>query len=537
MAQTTQTVIAALMALLTALSAQVGDLTQSVGPTSQLAQVIQTATLTLAPSSASASVNNTFTVNIVLNTAGQSAYGVDINRIRFNPAILQVVDADAVTVGVQIAAGTIMPFNIKNSVDNTGGSIEFSQLANPGSTFSGSGTLASVTFRAVSVGATNVTFDFTLGSGIDTNVAGLGGDLLSSVSNGSYTGVALDTTAPTISGVAISGVTSSGATISWTTNEPANTQVDYGLTASYGSTALTASGMVTSHTVTLSGLSAGTAYHYRVKSRDAAGNLTPSSDNMFTTQMLPDTTTPLVPGGVIATSTSETQIQLSWTASTDPTGVGQIVSGVTNYQIFRGGVLINTTGSTAYLNSGLTAGLTYSYQVAAVDSASNVSARSGAVSITTPIASLLVQRRLVLVLEGAPVNQRNVSGTVEFLNPASNLSSKIYQASFATDSSGRYTIDVPAGILSTVTFRPVISGYLSKLLPNVDLRNMSILDANFSTLPAGDFNDDQLINSLDFSYMNNKWNLSDALADISRDGVVNSLDFAYLSNNWLLTGE
>lgn len=537
MAQSAQNIIATLLALLTALSAQVGNLAQSVKPTSQLAQVVQTATLTLSPSSNSVSVANTFTVNIVLNTGGQNAYGVDINRIRFNPAILQVVDADAVTAGVQIATGALMPIPIKNSVDNTGGFIEFSQLATPGSTFSGSGTLATITFRAVSVGTANVTFDFTLGSGIDTNVAGLGGDLLSSVGNGSYTSVALDTTVPTISGVAISGITASGATISWTTNEPADTQVDYGLTASYGNATNLNSSLVTSHSVTLAGLSAGTAYHYRVKSRDAVLNPAQSSDNVLTTQKLPDTTTPSVPGGITAIPTSETQIQLSWTASTDPTGVGQTVSGVANYQIFRGGSLIGTTASTAYLDTGLTAGAIYNYQVAAVDSASNVSARSGTVSTTTPIASLLVQRRVVLVLEGAPVNQRNVSGTVEFLNPASNLSSKIYQASFVTDSAGRYTLDVPAGILPVVTFRPVVSGYLSRLLPNVDLRNTSILDANFPTLPAGDFNADQLINSLDFSYMNSKWNLSDALADITRDGVVNSLDFAYLSNNWLLTGE
>ena len=610
----------------------------SVPSGTQLAQVTPTATLTLNPSSNSVTVNNTFTVNIILNTAGQTAYGADINLLRFNPSILQVVDADAGTTGVQIAQGTLMSFVITNSVNNTAGTIQFSQLATPGSTFSGIGTLATITFRAVSVGTSNVTFDFTLGSGTDTNVAGLGGDLLASVVNGSYSGTAVpdttapsspgapilsgitstlinltwtastdnvgvtgyrlercsgstacttyaqiatptanlysdtgltastiyryrvravdaagnlslystaanattqappDTTPPTISGVSISGVTVSDVTISWTTNELADTQVDYGLTTSYGNSTALNSSLVTSHSVTLSGLLAGTTYHYRVKSRDVVNNLTAPSDNTFTTQMLPDTTTPAIPSGVTATPTSETQVQLSWTASTDPIVVGQTVSGISNYQIFRNGSMISTTTSTAYLDTGLTAGATYAYQVVAVDNASNVSTRSGSVSVTTPIASLSVQRRIVLVPEGAPTNQRNITGTIEFLNPT-NLSSKVYQASFITDSSGHYIMDVPAGLLSTVIFRSVISGYLSKLLSNVDLRNTSVLDATFSTLPAGDFNDDQLINSLDFSYMNSKWNLGDTLADINRDSVVNSLDFAYLSNNWLQIGE
>ena len=47
--------------------------------------------------------------------------------------------------------------------------------------------------------------------------------------------IVLDTTAPTISAVAASGVTSSSAIITWTTNERASSQVEYGLTTSYGS--------------------------------------------------------------------------------------------------------------------------------------------------------------------------------------------------------------------------------------------------------------------------------------------------------------
>jgi chitodextrinase len=94
---------------------------------------------------------------------------------------------------------------------------------------------------------------------------------------------AADTTPPVISGVASSNITSTGAAISWTTNESADSQVEYGLTTSYGSTTTLDAASVTSHTESLTGLLPSTSYHYRVKSKDAAGNLTNSGDSTFAT--------------------------------------------------------------------------------------------------------------------------------------------------------------------------------------------------------------------------------------------------------------
>ncbi|MBU2565620.1 MAG: pre-peptidase C-terminal domain-containing protein [Candidatus Thermoplasmatota archaeon] len=91
-----------------------------------------------------------------------------------------------------------------------------------------------------------------------------------------------DTTPPVISSVQSSSITSSGATITWTTDEASSSVVEYGTTTSYGSTA-TGSNGVTSHSVSLSGLTAGTTYHYRVKSADSSGNTATSGDYTFTT--------------------------------------------------------------------------------------------------------------------------------------------------------------------------------------------------------------------------------------------------------------
>jgi hypothetical protein len=96
--------------------------------------------------------------------------------------------------------------------------------------------------------------------------------------------VSNDATAPIISSVTATGVAASKATISWTTNEAADSQVEYGLTTAYGSATTVDGARVTSHAIALGGLSGGTLYHYRVLSRDASGNLRVSGDFTFTTR-------------------------------------------------------------------------------------------------------------------------------------------------------------------------------------------------------------------------------------------------------------
>jgi chitodextrinase len=92
-----------------------------------------------------------------------------------------------------------------------------------------------------------------------------------------------DLTPPVLAAVGASSITQTSAVVGWTTNEPASTTVEYGLTTAYGSSVAGAAA-VTSHGVSLSGLTAQTLYHFRVSSQDAAGNLVTSGDYTFTTQ-------------------------------------------------------------------------------------------------------------------------------------------------------------------------------------------------------------------------------------------------------------
>lgn len=93
----------------------------------------------------------------------------------------------------------------------------------------------------------------------------------------------IDTTAPAISLVTSSGITKAGATITWTTNEAASSQVEYGPTEEYGSTTTLDETKVTSHSVDLTDLKADKTYHYRVLSKNAANNQAASGDDTFTT--------------------------------------------------------------------------------------------------------------------------------------------------------------------------------------------------------------------------------------------------------------
>lgn len=90
-----------------------------------------------------------------------------------------------------------------------------------------------------------------------------------------------DTTAPVISSVVIDPDTTS-AMATWTTDESSTTGVEYGLTASYGSS-VTNSTPVTSHSITIPGLTQSTLYYYRLHSSDASGNTASGTTGTFTT--------------------------------------------------------------------------------------------------------------------------------------------------------------------------------------------------------------------------------------------------------------
>lgn len=92
---------------------------------------------------------------------------------------------------------------------------------------------------------------------------------------------------------------------------------------------------------------------------------------------LGDVTPPTTPTNLTATSPTGTQVNLSWTASTDNVGVA-------GYAISRDGVEVGTGASTTYADTPVAPGTTSAYTVRAYDAAGNYSDASNAATATTP---------------------------------------------------------------------------------------------------------------------------------------------------------
>jgi chitodextrinase len=130
--------------------------------------------------------------------------------------------------------------------------------------------------------------------------------------------------------------------------------------------------------IAMMGFKVGTPYTFTVKARDASGNTSVAS-NTTTVLLTPsvDTTPPSAPTGVAASNVTASSVTLSWSASTDDTGV-------VLYQVYvNGTVSTNTFGTLRATVTGLTAATSCVFTVKALDAAGNVSSPSAAITVTT----------------------------------------------------------------------------------------------------------------------------------------------------------
>jgi hypothetical protein len=109
-----------------------------------------------------------------------------------------------------------------------------------------------------------------------------------------------DTTAPIISNVQVTTITDTTALIEWTTDEPADSMLEYGTqSASWGSYEAIKNNadMVINHNITLTVLLPDTDYYFQVGSTDAHDNgPTISAEASFMTVSPPDTNSPSITG-------------------------------------------------------------------------------------------------------------------------------------------------------------------------------------------------------------------------------------------------
>lgn len=186
-------------------------------------------------------------------------------------------------------------------------------------------------------------------------------------------GSAPDTQAPSVpANLVASGVTQTTVDLSW--NASTDNVGVTGYDVYQGSTNL---GTVTGTSTQITGLTPLTAYSFRVRARDAAGNISGYSNTVnVTTAAPPDTEAPTTPANLAASNITNTTVDLSWSASTDNVGV-------TGYDVYQGSTNLGTVGGTSTQVTGLTAATAYSFRVRARDAAGNLSGYSNTVNVTT----------------------------------------------------------------------------------------------------------------------------------------------------------
>jgi hypothetical protein len=175
-----------------------------------------------------------------------------------------------------------------------------------------------------------------------------------------------------VSAIVSTNISGSGLVITWTTNEPANSKIEYGLTTSYGSaTPVTDAGGVYTHSVTLTGLTEKTAYHYRMVSVDMNGNTTTTGDYSFTTTA--NDPNPPVISNVSAGVSINTAI-ITW--NTDENSDSQVAYGTTT--ALGTTTTLDTTSTRLHSVpiNGLQKGKTYYYKVYSRDSSNNLATSS-----------------------------------------------------------------------------------------------------------------------------------------------------------------
>ncbi|MCE7736335.1 MAG: hypothetical protein GPJ54_15750, partial [Candidatus Heimdallarchaeota archaeon] len=195
----------------------------------------------------------------------------------------------------------------------------------------------------------------------------------SSENEGIYSAIAsattLDYTPPSqVTGLTVSAVSGSQINLSWN----ANSEPDLQIYMIYRDSVWIANTSLTIYSDV--GLDSETMYSYYIAAVDNSENKGPNSVTVSDTT--PDVTPPSQVLGLSANIIGESQINLSWNANSEPD--------LQLYMIYRDGVWIANTSLTSYSDTGLNDGITYNYQVSAVDNSENESIYSAIASATTP---------------------------------------------------------------------------------------------------------------------------------------------------------
>jgi chitodextrinase len=305
------------------------------------------------------------------------------------------------------------------------------------------------------------------------------------------TGIANDTQLPTApSGLAVSVGSATQLNLTWTAATDNVGVTLYSIQRCQGASCNNFADVGTSTTTSFNstGLAPATTYRFQVRARDAT-NWGPYSNQAAQTTPA-DGQAPTAPTGLTVGTRTVTQINLSWTASTDNIGVTQYVVQRCTGTSCTPSTDVGTSATTSYADNSLTPGTTYRYQVRARDAASNTSGASNVVSAAT-LADSSPPSTPTIVITGTTVTTvtmtlsatDNVGVTGYQLDRCTGASCTSW-AQVATPSSSPYT-DTGRAANTTYRYRARARDAAGGTSPNSSVVSAATLaDNSFPTAPG-----------------------------------------------------
>jgi hypothetical protein len=308
-------------------------------------------------------------------------------------------------------------------------------------------------------------------------------------------------------------VTDSLAVVRWQTDEPSDSFVEFGIDSLLLGTRIGDGKDVLQHRLTLTNLTPGTRYYYKVGSIDPASNpVTESATASFVTLVSADTSAPSAPSNLQALPGSQ-QVVLRWRASDSPDVAGYNIS-----RSLGGGAyesVVTRVADTTYTDLGLTNGAAYAYRVVAVDLASTPNLSAAAEVQVSPALSSAPTAPLPTRAQGSLLTP-----TLVFANaaPFQNGATLTYAVQVSTDSAfttfaasvsgwtegsggtpGQTTWTVDRALTQNTTYYWRVRAAEGEILgPFSPTATFVTREGSSSDAVAGDFNGDRSVTFDDF---------------------------------------
>lgn len=199
-----------------------------------------------------------------------------------------------------------------------------------------------------------------------------------------------------------------------------------------------------------------TSYSYQVEAFDLAGNRSPLSPTAtIVTPAVPDTQPPSQPQGLVGSSAGTSQINLSWSWSTDNVAV-------TFYDIYRTSLgqtptKIASITTNTYGDTGLADNTSYTYYVIARDASANISTKSATVTVTTAaeVADLWRISGIVTNAKDSPLADVRISVMIDGVKNITQTNQSGWYA-FRTLPNGTYSLTAYKEGFKSVTKKVIV---------------------------------------------------------------------------------